>query len=165
MAVFVDQLGAHKYGRVPGTAAFLFKGLGAAPPALLVNVEHNKVLHERVLLLSIDTSDAPIVSPEQQAHVSEVGPGMWQVQLTFGFTDEPNVPRALNGLTVGDGPVRADEVTYFLGRETVVATPARSMHPLREQIFVMQSRTSASAARFFHLPARRVFEVGTTIEI
>jgi KUP system potassium uptake protein len=132
---------------------------------LLINLDHNKVLHDRVLLLSIDTSDAPSVPPEQQAEVTPVGPGMWQVQLTFGFIDEPNVPRALARLTIDDRAIDPDQVTYFLGRETVVSTPARSMNPLREQLFVMQSRTSASAARFFHLPARRVFEVGTTIEI
>jgi len=165
VANFVDRLRRNPVTRVAGTAAFLFKDAGATPPALLVNLAHNKVLHERVLLLSIDTTDAPYITPDEQVSVTKVGPGIWQLQLCFGFIDDPDVPQVLSAIELDGRPVDTSEITYFLGRETVVASPMQTMHPLREQVFVMQNRTAASAARFFNLPASRVFEVGTTIEI
>jgi KUP system potassium uptake protein len=163
---FVDSLPEREWQRVPGTAVFLFKDAGATPPALLENLRHNKVLHEQVLLVSVDTADVPNVPEAGRAKLVRVGPGIWQVSLTFGFVDDPNVPAALQFL--GEHShlhVDPEETTYFLGRETVLATPERNMHPLREHLFVMQNRTAASAARFFSLPARAVYEVGTTIEI
>ncbi len=161
---FVSDLRERDVQRVPGTAVFLFKDAGATPPALLVNVAHNKVLHKVVVLLSIITADSPNVAPDKRAEVTEIGPGIWQVVLTFGYRDEPNVPQALAALA-GELTLDISDLTYFLGRETIIAAPLPNMAPWRERLFVMQSRTAASAARFFYLPADRVFEVGTTIEI
>ena len=165
VADFVKELDRSPVARVPGTAAFLFKDAGATPPALLVNLAHNKVLHERVLLLSIDTTDAPYITPEEQVSITQVAPGIWQVEVCFGFIDDPDVPAVLSAIELDGRPLDISGITYFLGRETVVATPAETMSAWREQVFIMQNRTSASAARFFNLPASRVFEVGTTIEI
>jgi KUP system potassium uptake protein len=164
IADFVERLPTVDHQRVPGTAVFLFKDAGATPAALLVNLRHNKVLHERVLLVSIQTSDSSHVPPAHRAQVKPVGPGIWQVVFTFGYRDEPNVPEALR-LLEGELEVDLDDVSYFLGRETVVSTPLRSMNVWRERLFILQLRTAASAARFFDLPAERVFEVGTTVEI
>ena len=144
---------------------FLFKAAGATPPALLVNLAHNKVLHETVLLLSIVTADVPNVAPDKRAEVDEIGPSIWQVILTFGYLDQPNVPVALSQLADGQLSFDMNDLTYFLGRETIIAAPLPNMALWREKLFVMQSRTAASAARFFYLPAERVLEVGTTIEI
>lgn len=165
IVTFLDRLPDEGITRVPGTAAFLFKDAGATPPALVVNLQHNRVLHEQVLLISITTADVPSVPADERAEVRGVGAGIWQVELSFGFTDDPDVPQALARLSIDGVPIRPDEVTYFLGRETIVNAPRRTMHPLREQLFVMQNRTSASASRFFRLPSTQVFEVGTTIEI
>ena len=162
---FVDKLPEGDWRRVPGTAAFLFKDAGAAPPALLENLRHNHALHEQVLLVSVDTTDTPNVAPADRVAVARVGPGIWQIMVTFGFMDEPNLPEAL--ALIDDPKLHVDvpSITYFLGRETVVSNPDQGMHPVREQIFMMQNRTAASAARFFSLPSKSVFEVGTTIEI
>jgi KUP system potassium uptake protein len=166
IAEFVDQLPDLEWSRVPGTAVFLFKDAGATPPALLVNLAHNRVLHERVLLVSIHTADEATVELERRAEVTRVGPGMWQVVLRFGFMDVPDVPAALAAIDHPRmKPVDVDQVTYFLGRETIVASPRPTMHPVREELFVLQNRTAASAARFFGLPSHLVFEVGTTVEI
>ncbi|MEZ5215367.1 MAG: KUP/HAK/KT family potassium transporter [Ilumatobacteraceae bacterium] len=165
---FVESLPDNEtWQRVPGTAVFLFKDAGAAPPALLENMRHNKVLHDTVLLLSVNTTDHPYMPPAERAHVERCGPSIWQVVLTFGFMDEPDVPAAIAALAESrpEMKITLGDVTYFLGRETVLATPVRNMHPLREQIFVFQNRTAASAARFFRLPSKAVYEVGTTIEI
>ena len=162
---FVDELPDMRWERVPGTAAFLFKDAGAVPPALLVNLRHNKVLHERVLLVSVATADVASAADDERRRVSRVGPGLHQVELTFGYMDTPDVPAELAKLVIDGEPVDLDQVTYFLGRETVVATPKRTMPAWQERLFVMQNRTAASAARFFRLPSTSVFEVGTTIEL
>ncbi len=115
--------------------------------------------------MSVDTSDAPTVDPGHRAVVTRVGPGVWQVALTFGYMDDPNVHEELGRISAPKLHIDLDDLTYFLGRETVLAAPEYSMHPWREQLFALQNRTAASAARFFSLPPKRVFEVGTTIEI
>jgi KUP system potassium uptake protein len=162
---FVERLPEVQWRRVPGTAAFLFKDVGATPSALIINLRHNRVLHEQILLLSVVTSDAATVPPANRLAVTHIGPGIWQVVMTFGFLDQPDVPATLGLLQSGPLKVDPDDVTYFLGRETIVSTPQRNMNVWRERLFVLQVRTAASAARFFHLPAARVFEVGTTVEI
>ena len=85
--------------------------------------------------------------------------------MRFGYLDQPNVPQALAAISDGTLKLNMTDLRYFLGRENVIATPVRNMAAWREKIFVLQFRTAASAARFFHLPADRVFEVGTTVEI
>jgi KUP system potassium uptake protein len=165
IADFVDQIERGGVARVPGTAVFLFKDAGAAPPALLKNVEHNAVMHRHVLLVSILTADRPNVPESERSEIVPIAEGLWQVILTFGFRDEPNVPEALAVAAAELGAGSPDEFTYFLGRESIIASSIPNMPMWQERLFVMQTRTAASAARFFHLPAQRVFEVGTTVEI
>jgi KUP system potassium uptake protein len=165
VSAFVDSLPKAQWTRVPGIAVYLFKDAGATPPALLVNLKHNRALHERVVLLAIETADLAVVPGNERAEVEKVGPGVWQVKLTFGFTDIQDVPTALNSIHAAGLDFDPAEATYFLGRETVVSTPLKTLPGWQEQLFVMQNRTAASAARFFGLPSNQVFEVGTTIEI
>jgi KUP system potassium uptake protein len=162
---FVDSLPDGNWNRVPGSAVYMFKDAGATPPALLANLQHNKVLHEKVVLLSVHTADLATVEPADRTLVSRVGPGIWQVVLTFGYMDNPDVHTELGGVSAAGLTLNPASLSYFLGRETVVSTPIHHMAAWREHLFVMQNRTAASAARFFSLPSNRVFEVGTTIEI
>lgn len=162
---FVTDLPDSDWTRVPGVGVYLFKDAGGTPPALLVNLKHNRALHDAVVLLSVETSDFSTVPVGDRTRVKRIGPGIWQVTLLFGFTDRPDVPEALGMIDAEGLHIDPAEVTYFLGRETIVSTPHRSMSRLGEEIFVMQNRTAASAARFFSLPSNQVFEVGTTIEI
>lgn len=151
--------------RVPGTAVYMFKDAGAAPPAFVANLRHNRVLHAMTMLVSVEVTDEPRVAVRKRAHYTRIGPGIVQVRLRFGFMEQPDVPAALGGLTI-PGFDRSDgEVTYFLGREIVTAGKAPGMHPLREELFVLLNRGAASASRFFCLPPDRVFEVGTQVEI
>jgi KUP system potassium uptake protein len=143
--------------RVPGTAVFLFKDLGMAPPALENNLRHNKVLHERTLVVSVVTVDHPRVDPEERLEVGEVEDGVCHVLLRFGFMEEPDVPAALGEL--------AEDATYFVGRESVLATQRPGMNPALEHLYVLLHRGAASASRFFNLPSDRVFEVGAPVEI
>lgn len=151
--------------RVSGTAVFLFKDLGKAPPALVNNLKHNKVLHKCTLIVAIDTAEEPRVAPENRAHITKVAPGVFQVQITFGFMDEPDVPAVLSTLSHFGLEYDSDDVTYFLGHESIVAGKAPGMNPLQEHLFVWLNRGADSAGRFFNLPTDRVFEVGSRVEI
>jgi len=151
--------------RVDGTAVFMFKDLGKAPPALVNNLLHNKVLHDCTLIVSVDTTDEPRVDPSRRADIKKVAPGVFQVQLEFGFMEDPNVPDALASLEHRGLVYDPDDVTYFIGHESIVAGKAPGMNPLQEHLFVMLNRGADSAVRFFNLPSDRVFEVGSRVEI
>jgi KUP system potassium uptake protein len=151
--------------RVAGTGVFLFKDPGKAPPALVNNLEHNKVLHRTTLIVAIDTTEEPRVPAEQRAEVVRVKPGVFQVVLRYGFMEEPDVPAALGGLQVRGLEFDPDDVTYFIGRESIFSGGAPGMHPVFEHLFVWLNRGADSVVRFFNLPPERVFEVGSRVEI
>ncbi len=151
--------------KVNGTGVFLFKDVGMAPPALVNNLNHNKVLHKTTLIVSVETSDAPRISAEDRSVVTKVEPGVFQVVLTFGFMEEPNVPAALAAIEVRGLVFDPDDTTYFIGRESVVAGKAPGMNPALEHLFVWLNRGADSAVRFFDLPDEKVFEVGSRVEI
>jgi KUP system potassium uptake protein len=151
--------------RVAGTAVFMFKDLGKAPPALVNNLRHNKVLHKTTLIVSVDTAAEPRVAPERRAHVTKVAPGVFQVQIEFGFMEDPDVPAVLSSLDHLGLEYEADDVTYFLGHESIIAGKAPGMNPIQEHLFVFLNRGADSASRFFNLPTDRVFEVGSRVEI
>ncbi len=151
--------------RVNGTAVFMFKDLGKAPPALVNNLRHNKVLHKNTLIVSVETSDLPRVEMKDRATVTKVGPGVSQVQLEFGFMDEPDVPATLAAMNHPGLEIDVDDITYFIGHESIIAGKAPGMNPLQEHLFVFLNRGADSASRFFNLPVNRVFEVGSHVEI
>lgn len=157
-------LDAH-VARVPGTAVYMFKDAGVGPPALMSNLRHNKVLHQNTLFVAVHTADVPRVSKLHRATNSRIGPGIHQVDLYFGFMEQPNVPAALALLDIPGFRFDTDETTYFLGRELVTVTKTPGMHPLRERLFAAMNRSSAGAARFFSLPSVQVFEVGTQVDL
>jgi len=160
-----EALDAH-VARVPGTAVYLFKDAGAAPPALVANLEHNKVLHKTTLLLSVSVAEVPRVEPKHRVTYTPIGSGIHQLELLFGFMDEPDVPDALATMDAIPGfQFDLGTTTFFLGREAVGAGKVPGMHPWREELFVLLNRGAASASRFFNLPPDRVFEVGTQVEI
>ncbi len=151
--------------RVDGTAVFLFRDLGKAPPALVNNLRHNKVLHKNTLIVCVRTLDMPRVDPAERAEITEMEPGVQQVLLRFGFLDEPDVPRRLAELAGDDLDFDPGDATYFLARESVISGKVEGMHPLLEHLFGILNRGADSAARFFKLPTDQVFEVGTRVEI
>ena len=151
--------------RVDGTAVFMFKDLGKAPPALVNNLRHNKVLHKQTLIVSVDTDEAPRVEPEERHRVTKVEPGVFLVLLTFGFMEEPDVPLALSQIEHRELHFDPSDATYFIGRESIIAGKAPGMNPAAEHLFVLLNRGADSASRFFNLPAEKVFEVGSQVEI
>jgi KUP system potassium uptake protein len=151
--------------RVSGVAVFMFKDLGKAPPALVNNLRHNKVLHKCTLIVAVDTASEPRIDPQERAHVTKIGPGVYQVQLEFGFMEDPDVPAALAQVDYPGLEFDAEHATYFLGHESIIAGKAPGMNRAQEHLFVFLNRGADSAGRFFNLPVDRVFEVGTHVEI
>jgi KUP system potassium uptake protein len=151
--------------RVPGTAVFLFKGLDGAPPALVNNLTHNNVLHENTIVLSVETAGVPRVPADERAQVLGDEAGIRRVVLRFGFTEEPDVPAALAEAKLPGIDPDSRQLTYFVGRESVLSGEAAGMHPALEHLYVLLHRGADSAVRFFHLPPGRVFEVGARVEI
>ena len=161
----VEVLDESESERVPGTAVFMFKELGKAPPALVNNLRHNKVLHRTTLIVSVETTEEPFIYSWDRAEVTKVAPGVFEVQLRFGFMEDPDVPAALAAIEHRGLEYDPNDVTYFLGRESIVAGKAPGMNPVLEHLFVLLNRGADSASRFFNLPAERVFEVGSRVEI
>lgn len=162
MVTRVVRDGVH---RVPGTAVYMFKDAGATPTALLVNLEHQSVLHERVLLLSIHVAEVPQVRNKERIALEELGHGFFQMVLSVGFMEDSDVVTALRHVSLDGEPVDPMGVTYFLGDEMVISTALKSMHPWREKLFVLLDRGADNASRFFNLPPDRVVTVGTQVEI
>ncbi len=151
--------------RAPGTAVFMFRGDGVAPPSLLANTKHNRVLHRRVILLSVVTAAEPYVAESERVEVEEFGRGLCQITLHHGFMEELNVPQAIDRIEIGGAELDVHDVTFFLGRETVIPSELVSMAPWRERLFAFMLRAAASASRFFKLPPEQVVEVGSQVEI
>ena len=161
----VHQAIAEHAARVEGTAVYLFKDGGFAPPALIANLKHNHALHRMTLMVSVHTADTPHVDPSDRVAESRVGKGIFRVDLSFGFLDDPNVPEALSHIEFADKRIDPAATSYFIGREAVTATDVPGMAKWREHLYVGMSRSASNAARFFSLPPDRVFEVGTFVGI
>jgi KUP system potassium uptake protein len=151
--------------RVPGTAVFMTGQAKGTPPALAHNFRHNKVLHHHVVTLMVTTKPVPHVPANERVEVRPLGNGMFEVVVRYGFMEDPNVPHALSlaaahGLELDEG-----DVTYFLGRETLIVTKAPGMALWRERLFVLMARNAVRATTFFRLPPERVVELGVQVEI
>jgi KUP system potassium uptake protein len=165
LADFLDSLVAHPPHRVPGTAVFMYNSSTRTPPALLHNLKHNKVLHERVVFLTVRTAEVPTVPDEDRVRVEPLGPGLWRVVLHYGFMEDVDIPAALAALGHEELRFRPMDTTYFLGRETLIATQRRGMALWREHLFAIMSRNARPATTFFRLPPNRVVELGAQVEL
>jgi len=162
---FLARLPQSRIVRVPGIAVFLTGNPDYVPNALLHNLKHNKVLHERVLFVTVTTVDEPEVPEEQRAEVEELAPGIHRVILRYGFTESPNIPRALQALNEKGVPFDPMQASYFLGRETIVPAMMPKMPLWQMWLFLVLARNAASATEFFRIPPDRVVEVGVRVAI
>ena len=151
--------------RVPGTAVFMTAQPRGTPPALAHNLRHNKVLHQYVLVLTVHTQPLPYVAPDDQVQVQPLGVGVYNVVVRYGFMQDPNVPEALRIAREKGVQMDVDDVTYFLGRETIIVTRKPGMAVWREKLFVLMARNAVRATAFFRLPAERVVELGVQVEM
>jgi KUP system potassium uptake protein len=151
--------------RVPGTAVFMYGNADGTPPALLHNLVHNKVLHERVVLLTVDTGEIPMVADDERVTVTELGAGLFRVVVRYGFMEEPDIPAALATVKVPELDLRPMSTSFFLGRETLIPSKKPGMAMWREHLFAVMSRNARTATSFYRLPPNRVVELGAQIEL
>ena len=162
---FIARLPQSRTVRVPGTAVFMTSQAEFLPGALLHNLKHNKVLHERVLFVTVANEDVPQVGADRRRAVEELAPNIYRIALRYGFQESPNIPRELEALAELGIPYEPMQTSYFLGRETVVAAAVPKMSRWRQWLFVVLSRNSLPATEFFRIPSDRVVELGVKVAI
>jgi KUP system potassium uptake protein len=151
--------------RVPGTAIYLRGETDGVPHAMLHNLSHNKVLHERVVFLTVHIREVPWVPVSERVRIVPFGHECYQLNVYYGFKDEPNIPRALE-VAKGQGmEFEMLDTSYFIARQTVIHGPGAGMAPWREHLFVGMSRNARGAADYYQVPTNRVIELGTQIMI
>jgi KUP system potassium uptake protein len=164
MEIFIKSA-APSAARVPGTAVFMTSSASGVPHALLHNLKHNKVLHERVILLTVRIEDVPYVLPEKRVEQHDYGSGFYRVVLRYGFMEEIDVPAALAQLKDCGPQCKMMDTSFFLARQTLLASSRPGMAIWREKLFAWMLRNAESAMEFFKLPTNRVVELGSQVEI
>ncbi len=162
---FIRSVTSHPPTRVSGTAVFLTAAAEGVPHALLHNLNHNKVLHERIVLLTVSVSDIPHVGDEDRIEVQSLGSDFYRVIVHYGFKDDPDVPGALDLAALKGLTFRMMETSFFLSRQTLIPKIGPGMALWQEKLFALMSRNASSATTFFKIPANRVVELGTRIEL
>jgi KUP system potassium uptake protein len=162
---FLQDISARPPHRVGGTAVFMTSNLYGTPPTLLHNLEHNQVLHERVILLTVVTSGLPFVEDAERLELEPLGQGFHRVTLRYGFMEEPDVPGALSTAAAQGFDFELEKTTFFVGLETLLSTRREGMPRWRERLFALMSRNAVRATSFFRIPPERVVELGMQIEL
>ena len=165
LKLLLADLAAEPPLRVPGTAVFMYGSTDGTPPALVHNLTHNKVLHEKIVFLTVITEDVPHVEPAKRVTVKRSGKGFHAVVAHYGFMDDPDIIDVLDACKEQKLDIPIEGTTFFLGRETVLAPDERGMMAWREQLFSFLSRNAQRATAFFKIPPNQVFEVGAQIEL
>jgi KUP system potassium uptake protein len=163
---FLSELKSQNIRRVPGTAVYMSGNRFGTPLALLHNLKHNKVLHEEVVLLTVRTEEVPyLANPKDRVALENLHEGFWRAQIHFGFMEKPNIPVALD--RVKQAGLRFDPMrtTYFIGRETILATRKRGLSSWRGSIFAWMTRNAGDVTSYFCLPPNGVVELGARVEV
>ena len=165
LKMLLADLAAEPPLRVPGTAVFMYGTAEHTPPALVHNLAHNKVLHEKVVFLTVVTEDVPHVASRERVTVKHIGKGFHTVVARYGFMDDPDIEDVLEACRVQVLNIRMEGTTFFLGRETLVTSDRPGMVQWRAALFAFMSRNALRATAFFKIPANQVFEVGAQVEL
>ena len=163
--LFLEDIKSNAPHRVSGTAVFMASASSGTPPALLHNIKHNKVLHERVLLLTISMGESPFVPPASRIELTELGQGFWRVIARYGFMETPRVRDVVAQCKAKGVELLMPQTTFFLGRETLVPGKKAAMARWRESLFGWMSRNARSPTAFFGIPPNRVVELGSQVEL
>jgi KUP system potassium uptake protein len=162
---FIATVAATPPLRVSGTAVFMTAQPTGTPPPLAHNLRYNKVLHDYVVMLTVTTAQRPHVAIEERISIEPLGHNLFNMRVQYGFMDDPDVPSALLQARQQGLPIDPHDVTYFLGRETIIVTRRKGMAIWREKLFVLMSRNAVRATAFFRLPPERVVELGVQVEM
>ena len=162
---FAAAVAATPPTRVTGTAVFMTAQPTGTPAALAHNLRYNKILHDNVVVLTVTTAPVPHMPEEERVTVQPLGNGMYNASVQYGFMEDPDVPEALARVRELGVPIDPDDVTYFLGRETIVVSSRQGMAIWREKLFVLMARNAVRATAFFKLQPERVVELGVQVEM
>jgi KUP system potassium uptake protein len=162
---FITALSAENTRRIARTAVYAVANPDTVPQALMHNLKHNQVLHERNLILTVVFHDVPWIPFEERVQLTPLVPGFWRVQVNYGFINSPDIPKALELCRAQGLAINLFETSYFLSREIVVPTRGSGMAHWREALFAVMSRNAGSVADFFRLPNNCVIELGTRVQI
>jgi KUP system potassium uptake protein len=162
---FMRELENNRIPRVPGTAIFMSRSPDGVPTTLLHNIKHNKIVHQRVVLLTVETEDRAHLADEERFEWLELGFGVFRLTLRFGFMEDPDIPEVLERISTGPVTFNPMATSYFLGRETLIPTKQPGMAIWREHVFAWMMRNSSSASVFFSLPPNQVIELGAQVEL
>jgi KUP system potassium uptake protein len=165
MELFLADVAKRNPVRVPGVAVFLTSNPDGAPGVLLHHLKHNKTLHERVVLLSIMSSEVPGVKDDTRVTVEELGEGFYRVKAVYGFMETPNVVRVMEQVVQAGVPATTADTSYYLGRERLLPTGTARVATWRKRLYIIMSRNSPSAAEFFGIPPNRAVELGAQLEM
>ena len=165
MPVDVFLRSVEKVHRVPATAIYLSSNKTGVPPALLHNLKHNMVVHERVVLLTAETALTPTVTEDRRMETTDLGSGFTRVVMRHGFMESADIPAVLARLAEADGTLRLDRAVYFLSRQTLLPSSRPGMAMWRERLFALMTRNAETPMTFFKLPPHRVVELGSQVEI
>ena len=165
LADFMAAVAATPPVRVPGTAVFMTAQPTGTPPALAHNLRYNKILHEHVIVLTVSTAQTPYVRTDDRVQTESLGSGLFNIRVQYGFMEDPDVPAALLAARTHGVEIDPDDLTYFLGRETILVTRRKGMAIWREKLFVLMARNAVRATAFFRIPPERVVELGVQVEM
>jgi len=165
ISILLEDIGNYRLPRVPGTAVFMSISSSGAPATLLHQLKHNHVLHEKVILLTIQSVDVPTVPAGERVRIDELGLGFYRLVSVNGFMQTPSVPEILELAQHAGLVLDSASTSYYLGRETLVTSGTSRMARWRKALFAFMSRNAVTPASYFGLPSNRVVELGTQIEI
>jgi KUP system potassium uptake protein len=165
LETFLQTLKPDRPQRVPGTAVFMVPNSDIVPPALLHNLKHNKVLHERVVLMKVETEDFPHVPDAERIEMVHLNHNFHAITVRYGFMDQPDIPRTLAQLRLMNFRFNLLETSFFVGREKVVIGKHSPFWDWRKRLFIIMHRLMLSATEYFRIPSNRVVELGGQVEI
>ncbi|HBC89152.1 MAG TPA: potassium transporter Kup [Lentisphaeria bacterium] len=165
VGIFIKDIEVSKPLRVSGTAVFLSGNSTGIPRTLLHNFKHNKVLHDTIVLLSVRNEDVPFIPEDRRAEDTELGCGLYRIILRYGFSENPDIPKALENIRHAKINFDPMKTTFFLGRETLIINPGKPFANIQRKIFSFMSKNSFDASKFYRIPPGRVIELGLQIEI
>jgi KUP system potassium uptake protein len=160
---FIVQI--HNKPRVSGTAVYLTGRTDVVPVPLLHNLKHNKVIHQRIVLLHVVTENVPHVAPDKRVDVINLTDDFHSMVVHYGFMEQPNVPQALDSCSSRNLHFNLMDTSFFVGRLTIVSSAASRLNRIRSKLFEVMHRNALAATEFFQIPPNRVIELGTQVEI
>ena len=161
----VQRLDSKPPHRVPGTAIFLTGNPDGAPTALLHNLKHNKIIHERNIILTIRTEQMPRVPPESRATITELSPSFQQITMSFGYMETPNILKGIAACRKLGLAFDIMSTSFFMSRRSLKASPHSGMPVWQDKVFIALAGSADSATDYFHIPAERVVEIGAQVTI